>query len=407
MSDNGNIQLLTQDPDEVARRIAGHLDKLTRTATGDELVYSPTGRHSYYRDLIARQIHGSRDASERLTLHAEQMEHVRKTWRDNAEQRLRNGSFEYRVTPDRTDGYGGYFAPPLWLNQLFATANRPGRVLAGLMTRFALPPGISEIDIPIITTGTKNQPAIDDLGVSDQDFTDSSTASVVVPFAGQADVALQLLEQSPAGAHLDWAIFQDLSESYDEDLEVEVLEGIGGKTNLKGITNVSGIASVAFAEATPKGSKMWVALSKVAAQIGDGRKRPPECWLMRTARWAWLEGSEDTAERPFGLSTRFYLGSDDETPDPISGMMGWPVFLDDAISATLGTGANQDQIIALRPRELMLFEGEPHTHIGREPLSGALGVRLQMHCNTAALTARRPASIGKLTGTGCVVQEGY
>jgi hypothetical protein len=34
-------------------------------------------------------------------------------------------------------------------------------------------------------------------------------------------------------------------------------------------------------------------------------------------------------------------------------------------------------------------------------------VRLQMRCHTAALTGRRPAGIGVLSGTGMTVASGY
>jgi hypothetical protein len=128
---------------------------------------------------------------------------------------------------------------------------------------------------------------------------------------------------------------------------------------------------------------------------------------MRSARWFYFEGAEETAERPFGLSTRFYLGHDDATPDPISGMMGLPVFPDDAISTTLGAGKNQDLIVCARPRDSVIFEGVPQTDIMREPLSGTGGVRLQMHASVAAITGRRPASVGTLTGSGLVLPAGY
>jgi hypothetical protein len=402
-----HLEMLSQG--DVGRLIAEQFQRshIGREVFSGDLVYSPTSPNSYYRDLISQRfgLRGVPGATERLKKHAEQMEQVHKAWHDQALRRLWAGGVEYRVTPDRTDGYGGYFAPPLWLNQLFATANRAGRVLSGLMVRFPLPKEVSELHLPLLSTGTKVEPAVDDATVVDRDIEDTEANSMVVPFTGQADVALQLLEQSPPGAHLDWAIFMDLAEAYDEDLEVELLEGIGGRRGLLGVANIPGIIKVTATETS--GSKLWVAMSKLAAQASDARKRPPECWLMRSARWFYFEGSEDTAERPFGLSTNFYLGHDDATPDPISGMMGLPVFPDDAISTTLGAGKNQDLIVCARPRDSVVFEGEPQTDIFREPLSGAGGVRLQMHCNVAAITGRRPASIGTLTGAGLAIQAGW
>jgi HK97 family phage major capsid protein len=402
---DNNVAVLRRDPERIARQISDHLGKLSRTALDTELVYTPLGRHSYYRDLIVaeHQRVGETEARGRLERHGEQMDLVRAA----RESRVSYAGFEFRVTPDRTDGHGGYFAPPLWLNELFATANRPGRVLAGLMARFPLPPGVSSVNVPLLSTGSAVQPAVDDAAVVDRDITDSEASSQVVPFGGQADVALQLLEQSPVGAHLDWALFLDLSEGYDYDLEQQLLTGTGEGVSLTGVTKVSGVTAVTYTDASPSGKAMWPMLAKTAAQVGDARLRPPECWLMRTARWAWLNGAEDTAERPFGLSTQIYLGSDDDTPDPIGGLMGWPVFLNDAIPATQGTGANQDQVICQRPRDLILLEGEPQTLVSREPLSGSLGVRLQMHCNAAALTSRRPGGIGVLSGSGMTVGAGY
>lgn len=408
-AEGANIALLAHG-DEVARRIADQLQRggVSREALSGELVYSPTSPASYYADLLAFRLglRGALGAQERLTRHAEQMERIRTSWQENALQRLLAGNIEYRVTPDRTDGYGGYFSPPLWLNQLFATANRPGRVLSGLMVRFPLPREVSELNLPLLSTGTKVQPAIDDEAVTDQDIEDTKGSSTVVPFVGQADVGLQLLELSPPGAHLDWAIFMDMSEGYDEQLETELLEGTGiGNRSLLGFANVPGITKVEATETA--GKKLYIALSKLAAQASDARRRPPECWLMRSARYFYFEGSEDTAERPFGLSTNFYLGHDDATPDPISGLMGLPVFANDAISAALGAGKNQDLVFCARPRDSALFEGEPQTDIMREPLSGTGGVRLQMRCSAAAITGRRPASIGTLYGTGLAVQTGY
>jgi hypothetical protein len=152
---------------------------------------------------------------------------------------------------------------------------------------------------------------------------------------------------------------------------------------------------------------MWAYFGQAAAQIGDNRLLPPECHLMRTSRWSWLTTSEDTASRPFGLSSPFFLGSDAATPNPVGGLISWPVFASDAISATQGTGANQDSIISLRPRDMILLEGQPVTNVFREALSGSLGARIQFHNRVAAITSRYPTGISVIGGTGCVVQSSF
>ena len=63
----------------------------------------------------------------------------------------------------------------------------------------------------------------------------------------------------------------------------------------------------------------------MSANIGNNRKRPPEAWMMRTSRWAWLTSSEDGSNRPLGLSSPFFIGNTANTPDPLGGLLGWPV----------------------------------------------------------------------------------
>jgi hypothetical protein len=285
------------------------------------------------------------------------------------------------------------------------------------MRRFPVPPGVSSVNVPIIGTGTQVQTSPDSAAVPDRDFTDSPGSSAAVPLAGRADVALQLLEQSPPGAYLDWAIFQDLAEDYDYQLELQLLNGVGGTGNgaqLLGVMQVPGTNAITYTDASPTGSEIDPYLGNAFAKVGDNRLRPPQCWLMRSARWAWFMTSEDgTSNRPFGLDTRFYLGNDDDTPDPISGFLGLPAFLDDAIPANLSgnpgaftNSGTQDAVICLRPTDLLLLEGEPRTAVYREPLSGQLGVRIELHNYAAAITGRRPASISVVGGTGLVVQAG-
>lgn len=370
----------------------------------EPLTYHEHSRNSYYADLLLR--HKYPQAETRLARHAVEMETIRKEYERNAWKAIRAGGIEYRVDPGTLDGSGGYFAPPLWVNQLFATAVRPGRVLAGLIPRFDLPPGVSSINLPILGVGTRTQHDVDNQSVPSADITDTAGSSNVVTIAGQADVSLQMLEQSPAGAHLDWVITMDLREDYDRDLETELLHGSGSAVGaLLGIVNAG--TSVTWNSGSPTGSLLWTQVGELAAQLADNRDLPPEVWLMRTARWCWMQTAEDLQGRPFGISTPFFLGSDDETPDPAGGLISWPVFLDDAIKPTLGAANNQDIVICLRPTDLVLLEGQPRTSVMTEVLSGTLGVRIQMHAPVAAITNRYTTGSYVLTGTGMVVQSSF
>jgi hypothetical protein len=107
------------------------------------------------------------------------------------------------------------------------------------------------------------------------------------------------------------------------------------------------------------------------------------------------------------LPSPFYIGSTDDTPDPVSGLFGVPIFLDNAISNTLGTTANQDQIVAFRPSDFIFFEGQPQFTVGRDTLSGSLGAQLQLHNSVAAILNRHLTGIATLGGSALVYPSGY
>ena len=61
---------------------------------------------------------------------------------------------EKRVEPNRTDGYGGYFIPPLWLPEQYIPGLRAHLVAAGLCRQLDLPAGTDSINIPKLSTLT-------------------------------------------------------------------------------------------------------------------------------------------------------------------------------------------------------------------------------------------------------------
>lgn len=379
---------------------------MTIEVLSEPLTYRQDVRHSYFRDLALQG--NDPAAADRLRRHAEEMAHVTQRRAQQAFQRMQDNDLEYRVNPDTTGGTGGYLTVPLWINQLFATAPRPGRVLAGLIkAAFDLPAGVSSVNVPILTKGTVVALAVDDAAVASQDITDAPGTSTVATLAGQADMPMQMLEQSPGGAHLDWVIFTDLAAGYDADLETQLLNGIGAAAKqILGVLNVLNTVGVTYTDAAPTGSAMYPFFGKAFARVGNNRGVRAECWLMRSARWGWLATSESTALLPFNLPG-FYLGDNDATPDPVNGLVGLPVFTDDAIPAVQGAAANQDVVVALRPSDLILLEGVPQTVVQQEVLSGTLGVRFQMHNRAAAITNRYPSGISPITGTGLIVQSGF
>lgn len=358
------------------------------------------GTHSYFHDRLMTQ-KGDEEAIERIKRHGNEMK------ARNGEKRELPSDLEVRVNPSRKDGQGGYFSPPRWLIEDAATAPRPNRVLARLVESFPLPPGASEISLPALTTGTKVDVDADDSVVAEQDATDARVSSPVASISGMSDVSIQLLEQSPQGAHLDRFLFKDLEESFNASLEEQVITGRGSPEGgpfeeFTGILNLENINKTTYTDVAPSGPKLFPYLGQAGAQIGKKRHMPPEAWLMTTSRWLWLCTQEDSANRPLVLAC-----NNDTSNFPVGSLFGLPVYLDDALPEKLGTTLNQDVIVVCRPDDFMLLESEPKLGVMEDVLSGTLQVRLIMNRYAAFLGGKYPTGISVIQGTGTIVQAGY
>jgi HK97 family phage major capsid protein len=388
----------------------------------DRFTYSERSPHSYFLDRILAD--GDNEARARLERHARQMDGELERREQVVERELRAAQepggplegVEFRANPSRTVGQGGYFSPPLWLIDRFATQPRAKRVLAALTPNLPLPQGVQSVNVPRMTTGAVTGVIGDDAPApGSSGITDVAVTSAVATIAGQIDPSMQQLEQSPGGAHLDFVLFRDLRESYDAVLEAQLINGPGTGYQLLGLLNVTtgtnGANAVTYTDASPTGPEGFPFVGQMAAKIGDTRLAPPEAWLMRTARWAWLATAEDTATQPIVPPGFFPVSvappsTPDDKPNAVAPLLGWPIFPDDAIPATLGAGSNQDAILACRPSDNVLLESDLRTTVNVEPLSGTLQARLQLR-GYAAHLIRQPTGIATLTGTGMVVQSGY
>jgi hypothetical protein len=145
--------------------------------TRERKTYDPGERHSYFLDLARTKLgqgdgDGGIDAArDRLERHAKELDvdlPAREARRDElaedqADHEVRSGRigraaretmFEKRVNPNRTDGQGGFFVPPLWLIEEYAGLARAGRPFANRVRSMPLPVGTDSINVPKITTGT-------------------------------------------------------------------------------------------------------------------------------------------------------------------------------------------------------------------------------------------------------------
>ena len=362
----------------------------------EALVYAPDSPDSFFRDLALLWLRRDPDAKARLSRHGRQMT-VERAERD----RLAHTEFgavmqhlEARANPSSTLGSGGEFDVPMYLLDKFATATRAGRPLADLVGSTPLPPGISSIHIPRMTTGSLTTTPADNVAVASQDLATVDVVAPVVTVAGQLDVSQQLFDLSPTG--FDTYAFTDLTRAYDRNLEAQLLLGTGTSGQMLGALNVPGINTISGATATTLAG-LWPLLGQASAAVGNTRALPPEVWLLAIRRWFWIASSLDSSNRPISTPGN---GAPQPTQldlaggaAPVGPLLGLPAYLDGALPA----GTSPDAAVCLRPSDMFLFEGAPRVIVTPSSLAGTLQVRLRLHRYVAWVPHRYPTGTGVVT----------
>ncbi|MEE4546771.1 phage major capsid protein [Streptomyces sp. V4-01] len=399
----------------------------------EPLTYQEGSGHSYFLDLARMQLNrgdgdgGVGDAVKRLQRHGAEMdvefpkrERARQAAaerdRDKLDRDVRSGGrgtmFEKRVNPNRTDGQGGYFVPPLWLIDEYVDLPRFGRTLANTVRNMALPSGTDSINVPKVATGTATGVQTADAGaVTSQDLTDTFVTAPVRTIAGQQDTALQLLDQSPVG--FDEIVFADLIADYNQLLDAQCWNGSGTSGQLKGILNVSGINAITYTDASPTLPELYLPSMQALSQSARKRKMMPSAVFLTPARWFWMASQLDSQNRPFILPETqspfnpLALQTGGDVEGPVGRMLNFPLLADGNIPQNLGAGTNEDRIATMRTSDLYLWEGSMRTRVLTEILSGTLQVRFQVYNYAAFMPDRRPETISVISGTGLIAPSGF
>lgn len=378
-------------------------------------------RQSYFRDMGLGYVGGDHEARARLQRHAQEMDvEVPKleARRAAAFQRhldeLASAGYEPHVEHrdiSRTDGAGGEFVPPLWLLEEYAEFARAGRTVAGLVQEIPLPAGTDSISIPRITGGTSTAAqTADNAAVSETDITTNSVTGPVRTIAGQQDIALQLLEQSPL--MFDQVVYADLQADYNSKLATQLINGSGAAGQHTGFLVLAGTNSVAYTDASPTVPEFWPTGAQAISQASTGRKLPMDWVLMHSRRWYWMTAALDSSNRPFIVPAGAGPNNSLAVPGGVvaEGLVGqWhglPNYLDQNMPTTLGAGT-EDAVLVGRKSDHLLFEGAMRARALPEVLSGTLTVRLQVYAYSAFICGRFPAGISKITGTGLAAPSGF
>ena len=378
-------------------------------------------------------------ARERMMQHAREVEVEARTDKDvrlaleNVKRDIkgRRGAvteYEQRVNPNTTAGTGGEFVPPLWLVSQYVPFARPGRVFADRVTNMALPPGIDVINIPKITTGslTAIQTA-NAAPVTSRDIVTSTVSAPVNTIAGQEDISLQLLEQSPIA--MDGVVFQDLAADYARALDSQIIAGTGANGQHLGVlsvTQTTSNTSITSANGVTVSSATFAASGTSATQFSSIINGKNQIETLRyapaTAIWvhprranSWEYTAVDTQQRPLFVPYQPFNAFGIDNPNVFQGvagaLSGLPVVKDANMPTTMNgtalTGGTADPIVVLKEDDLMLFEGTMRLRALPEILSGTLQVRYQAYCYSAFLPSRFLPSISILTGNTGLAAPGF
>lgn len=403
----------------------------------ESMTYDKNGRNSYFKDIatlaLAERHLGTAasdpsEALERLQRHQAEIDVEAQKDKQVAsalrEIRRTPAGVEQRTNPNTTAGTGGEFVPPLWLVSQYVPYMRPGRVFANRVRNLPLPPGQDVINIPVISGGsltgiqTANAAA-----VVSQDITTTSISAPVRTIAGQEDISLQLLEQSPLA--MDGVIFDDLSRDYDLQLDTQVISGSGSNGQHKGVLSLTGSTSntnrrnmnlINCSSTTFDGSAsggQYRSIVNGVNQIETLRfDTPTAIWVhpRRANSWAY---AVDSTNRALFIPAKYgqynAYGTNEGAPvfQGMAGeLYGLPVVKDANMVTTangtssLTSGSTQDVIVVLKEDDLYLWEGSLRLRALPEILSGTLQIRFQVYAYSAFTAERFPASISALAGAG-------
>lgn len=372
-----------------AMRRAALLETQVRV-TKESRTYEKDNGRSYLMDLARSQVLQDGEARGRLERHGMEVQ----------------TEPEYRDL-NRTDGTGGYFVPPLWLMSEYEALARAGRPTANLVTNLALPPGTDSINVPVISTGTSTAvQTADNQSVSETDLADASVSAGVKTIAGQQDISIQALEQSPV--NFDQIIFADLIADFSTKVDQQVLAGSNSAGQVKGVVNATGINTVTYTDTTPTVAELYSKIADATQKIHTGRYLAPNVIIMHPRRWAWMLAATDSTGRPLvvpsGQGPTNAIGSFGGvlSEQVVGSVQGLPVVTDPSISILGGASTTEDYILVMRSSDLYLWESSIRTRILPEIGSGTLTVRAQVYGYLAFTAERQPKSVTLVSGTGLI-----
>jgi len=344
---------------------------------------------------VAADFLGNRDARERLSQH-------------QAEERALRGE---KITRAVTAAGSPGLVVPQYLIDLYAPKGRPGRKFADQCRHHDLPGTGLTVYIPRQTAKTAVGLQAAELDtVTEVDYDDELISISVRTAAGSQTISRQSAERSLGTEDV---VFEDLLKAYDTNLDYQLINA--ASWGLLAVAN-----AVTYTDADPTAAELYRKILGASANIEDVLLDLDEddvFTLMRGRRWAWLNG-EVTDQKPFvqgaGVPTGTFATSDGN--GYAAGTRGFlpnggRVVTDNNLPNGLGTGTNEDVVVAVAQHEAHLWEdpSAPMYIRAEQPQAKKLGIDLVVYGYFAACFNRvvdeqgSPKAVHqKITGTGLV-----
>jgi len=347
-------------------------------------LYRADGEHSFIADAW-RSRQGDFKAQERIGKH-----------QDHESRDVGTGAFTGLVVPQ-------------YLVDEFAPIARAGSPLYNAVPKKALPDFGMKVEISRITTGSAAaEQATQNSAVQETNMDDTLLTVNVDTVAGQQDVSRQALERGgQPGFSLENIIFQDLVSAYFTKLDNLMINGSGSSGQPLGISQVTGINTTTYTDASPTVAEFYPKLADAVQEINSNRYAPATAIFMHPRRWGWLTSGVDSSNRPLvvpaGNNPDNAVGVGDAAAygQVVGNILGLPVITDANIRTDLGAGT-EDAIYIAKADDMILFEDGLFQLKFEETNAGSLTTKMVVYGYNAFASGRYPAGISAISGTGLI-----
>lgn len=324
-----------------------------------------------------------------------------------AQERLNNHQ-DFEARDVGTGAFTGLVVPQYLVDE-YAPIARAGSPFYNAVPKKDLPAFGNKIEISRITTGSAAaEQASENSAVQETNMDDTLLTVNVDTIAGQQDVSRQALERGgQPGFSLENIIFQDLVAAYYTKLDNLLINGSGSSGQPKGISQVSGINSVTYTDASPTVAELYPKLADAVQGINSNRFAPATAIIMHPRRWGFLTAGVDSSNRPLVLpagnnpDNAAGVGDAAAYGQVVGSVLGLPVITDANIRTDLGAGT-EDAIYIAKVDDHILFEDNLFQLKFEETNAGSLTTKMVVYGYVAFASGRYPAGISAITGTGLI-----